>query len=303
MPLYGLCGFRGNYECMYARCLWIPILLLGVGAAPAKPRAAQSVLLVYHAPPSIAIYNSVKILKSQRGSYFQVCGFSHGYCGLQELANGRHILIFSVWDLAPAKGRKKVPAADRAQVVYLAQNVRAERFGGEGTGDHVLVPFRWHIGRTYHVAIRSWAMAKRTAYGIWLYDSFRHRWVHLATLSTPTERPPGLISGEGSGYYAFIEDFHRDTISAKQVRQAVFGPMWTEGLHGRWRVLHRAVFGSSDARWEARGHISAKVFGDRIRLATGGNTRQNVPAGRVLKLRHIPTKIPIVLRRLPQRAR
>lgn len=283
----------------YKQGLAVAMSLLAAPHASAAPRAAQSVLLVYHAPPAVAVCSSVRIIKSQRGSYFQVCGFSHGYCGLQELADGQHIIIFSVWDPAPKAGRKTVAMADRVQVIYVAPKIHSSRFGGEGTGEHILVPYRWHVGQTYHLAIRSWAVKKRTAYAIWLYRASLRRWVHLATFSTLAEKPPGLISGEGTGYYAFIEDFHRNTISAGQVRQATFGPMWIKGIRSRWRVLSRATFASSDASYEARGHISALVDGDCIRLATGGLTRQNICVGAVLKLDRIPTRTPLILKRLP----
>ncbi len=280
---------------------WPRVVIISVAflMAGAKPRAAQSVLLVYHAPPAVAVYNSVKVLKSQRGSYFQVCGFSHGYCGLQELTNGRHVIIFSIWNPVPAIHHKAVRPGDWVRVLYAAPGGHPGRFGGEGTGEHILFPYRWHVGRAYHIAIRSRRIGQRTAYGLWIYRSRKKRWMHLATFSTLAGKPLGIISGEGSGYYSFIEDFRRNTASAKEVRQAIFGPMWISRGHNKWVELTRAAFESSHAPWEARGHIAGVVMGSRIRLTTGGATRENTAVGKMLKLKRLSRRVPSCLKRLP----
>src|SRR5947199_6598223 len=62
------------------------------------PRAARSVHLHYPAPEAVLFYNEVTVAESPPGTYFCACGFSHGYFGIQELANGDHVVLFSVWD-------------------------------------------------------------------------------------------------------------------------------------------------------------------------------------------------------------
>lgn len=60
--------------------------------------ACRSVHWGYPGPAATAFYNEVTIDESAAGTYFCVCGFNKGYYGLQELADGKHLLIFSVWD-------------------------------------------------------------------------------------------------------------------------------------------------------------------------------------------------------------
>jgi hypothetical protein len=65
------------------------------------PRAARSVHLRYRAPASTLFYNEVTVEESTSSTYFCVCGFNHGYFGMQELRPGREkVVIFSVWDPA-----------------------------------------------------------------------------------------------------------------------------------------------------------------------------------------------------------
>ena len=66
------------------------------------PRAARSVHLGYPAPEAAVFYNELTVEQSVPGSYFMACGFSHGYFGIQELGDGKKVVIFSVWD--PTKG-------------------------------------------------------------------------------------------------------------------------------------------------------------------------------------------------------
>ena len=66
-------------------------------AAP-SPISARSVHLWHPAPDAEWAYGEVTVEKSVPGSYFATIGFSCGYCGIQELINGKKVAIFSVWD-------------------------------------------------------------------------------------------------------------------------------------------------------------------------------------------------------------
>ena len=61
-------------------------------------KACRSVHLFYPAPEGVAFYTEMKVEKSSRGTYFMAAGFNMGYYGIQELYNGKKLLIFSVWD-------------------------------------------------------------------------------------------------------------------------------------------------------------------------------------------------------------
>ena len=67
-------------------------------AVAGHPTAARSVHAWHPAPDAQWVYGEVTVEKTVPGSYFSVIGFSCGYCGLQELYDGRRVAIFSVWD-------------------------------------------------------------------------------------------------------------------------------------------------------------------------------------------------------------
>ena len=74
-------------------------LLLTIAASAADPpRAARSVHLFYTAAEADWFYNELTVEQSTPGTYFMACGFSHGYFGMQELTNGKKVVLFSVWD-------------------------------------------------------------------------------------------------------------------------------------------------------------------------------------------------------------
>lgn len=297
-------GEMGKRDKAIGRQLWRWLGGLSIaavaGATAPPPRAAQSVTVSYPAPPAVAFCNSVEVLRAQRGSYFQMCGFSHGYGGLQEVAGGQRVLIFSVWDPAPAHGERSLPHSQRVRTLFRATDVRVSRFGGEGTGEHLFFAYPWRLGRIYHMAVTARAIGRRTAYTAWFYLNHQHRWKRLATFSTLAEKHSGLISGGGEGYYAFIEDFRRNFKSARRVRHAIFGPAWFKTADRKWHAAGRAVFQASHAPWEARHAIAGQVIGDRISLETGGSTRQNIAVGTVLRPKP-PNRVPKLLDHLPRR--
>ena len=79
-----------------------------VAVAPADERlegiACRSVHLQYSAPPGRAFYNEVKVERTASGTYFCVCGFLHGYYGMQELASGNSAFAGVPEALAAATG-------------------------------------------------------------------------------------------------------------------------------------------------------------------------------------------------------
>lgn len=254
------------------------------GATPLPPRAPASVHLFYQAPACTIFYNTVRIEKSQRGSYFQVCGFNQGYFGLQELGNKQHVLIFSVWDSHHRK----------AEVQYHAHGIRVTRFGGEGTGVHILYRYHWVMGKSYHFAVIASKKGKRTDYAAWFYRSQTGVWEHLVTFSTLSGHSAGLIQG----LYSFIEDFRRDTISNKEVRRAFFGPGWVRTATKRWQPLSQAIFNTSDARWEDQKDVDGGVIGNHFYLQNGGDTQIHHTPGTDLKIPNTADRLPTILKKL-----
>ena len=98
-----------------------------------KPRAARSVHLWWPAPKSDTFINEMTVEQSTLGSYFMACGFSNGYFGIQELGDGRKVVLFSVWDPGNAQDlsakQDAVPQDQRVEVLHSDADVKVERFG------------------------------------------------------------------------------------------------------------------------------------------------------------------------------
>ena len=112
-----------------------------------------------------------------------VCGFGGGYFGMQELADGKKVLLFSVWDAADAKDPGAVEEEKRVKVLQKDEKVRVGRFGGEGTGAQSFFDYDWKPGATYRFLVTAKAEDGRTAYAAYFYVPEDKDWKRLATLS------------------------------------------------------------------------------------------------------------------------
>jgi hypothetical protein len=236
--------------------------------APA-PRAARSVHLWYPAPPATVFYNEATVEESQTGSYFCAAGFNHGYFGIQELGNaGDKVVIFSVWDPGNQNNPNSVEADRRVEMLYKADDVRAGRFGGEGTGGQSFFKYPWKIGETCRFLVKATVSGKKTAYAAYFYLNDKKEWKHLVTFQTQT-------GGDYlKGLYSFIEDFRRDGKSPTQRRMARYGNGWAKTVDGDWVSLARANFTADRTPLM---NIDAGVKDGVFYLATGGETANTRP--------------------------
>ena len=225
--------------------------------------ACRSVHLGYPAPAGTAFYNEVTIDQSAEGTYFCVNAFNMGYCGLQELAKGKKVLIFSVWDPGNQNDPKAVKEEQRVKLLHKDPAVRIGRFGNEGTGGQSFLDLDWKLGETYRVLITARPDGERTAYSCHFFDPQTQGWRHLATFST-------LAKGKLlEGCYSFVEDFRRNRVSATQARAARFGNGWLKATSGQWIALTKARF-TADANPVT--NINAGIKADQFFLITGGTT-------------------------------
>lgn len=241
------------------------ILSASVGLLQADERlkgiACRSVHLGYPGPEAVAFYNEVTPLKSADGTYFCVCGWNKGYYGMQELANGKKLLIFSVWDPGSQNDPKKVKDEDRVKMLHKDPAVRVGRFGNEGTGGQSFLDYEWKTGETYKFLVKAKGPADgRVEYAGWFYHPEAKEWKHLITFSTLSKTKLG-------GFYSFIEDFRRNKVSATKTRTAQFGNTWIQTADGVWHDLTKARF-TADSNPVV--NINAKVDGSRFWLGTGG---------------------------------
>jgi hypothetical protein len=134
--------------------LALALILIVAGAqAQADERlkgiACRSVHLTYPAPEGIAFYNEVTVEKSADGTYFMAAGWSKGYFGIQELADGKKLVLFSVWEPTSGDNPKNVDESKRVKMLYKDAAVRVHRFGGEGTGGQSFFDYDWRTSQTY----------------------------------------------------------------------------------------------------------------------------------------------------------
>lgn len=240
------------------------VVLAGGAVADEKLKgiACRSVHLGYAAPAGTAFHNEMTVEKSADGTYFMAAGFRHGYFGLQELANGKKLAIFSVWDPTAGDDPKKVDEAKRVKTLHKGDGVRVGRFGGEGTGGQSFFDTDWKVGETYRFLVTAKADgADRTAYSGYFYLNDKKDWKHLVTFSTITN---GKLL---EGYYSFVEDFRRNKVSTTKERRATFGNGWVKTTKGDWVELAKARF-TADANPVL--NIDAGLSKERFFLATGG---------------------------------
>lgn len=227
-------------------------------------RACRSVHLRFAAPEGVAFYNEVTVDKSAPGTYFCACGWNQGYFGIQELANGKKLVIFSVWD-SKSNDKNSTPEAERVKVLHKDEKTRVGRFGGEGSGGQSFLDHDWKIGGACRFLVTAKVAGDRTEFGGYFRGADDKAWTHMITFST-------ITGGKNlAGYYSFVEDFKRDRVSATKERTARYGPTWVKPLKGDWVEATSAKFTAD--RTTLTTNIDAGVDKGRYFLATGGGTK------------------------------
>jgi len=213
----------------------------------------------------------MKILSSAPGTYFMACGWNKGYFGVQELGNGKKIILFSVWD-SGQNDPKAVAEEKRTKLVHKDEKTRIGRFGGEGTGGQSFYDYDWKIGETLRFLVSSKVEGNRTVYSGHFFHSEQKKWIHMVSFST--------ITGGANlkGYYSFIEDFKRDKVSTTFARKAEFFNPWIKNIDNDWQPISKANF-TADANPVL--NIDAGTTNGHFFLITGGDTNNT------LKLRSV----------------
>ena len=239
-------------------------------AQESRPRAARSVHLWYPAPDGTVFYNEVSVEESHPGSYFCVCGFRHGYFGIQEIRSTRDkVVIFSVWDPGTQNNPDAVDLDQRVRILHEGEGVRISRFGNEGTGGKSMFPYPWEVGETYKCMVRVSVDGDKTTYSAYFYLNESATWKHLASFQT-------ITGGDYlKGYYSFVEDFRRNGESATQIRRARYGNGWVRTADGKWVSLVRAMF-TADKTPTTNINAGAAMQGWFF-LATGGGVENVTP--------------------------
>ena len=252
----------------------------------ADPTAACSIHFHWPAPAAAWFYNEAKVRQSTAGSYFMICGWNTGYFGIQELANGRKVAIFSVWDPAKGNNPNNVPLEQRVEVLHQGKGVEVSRFGGEGTGGKSMTAFNWKVGEKVRCLVQATVDGEKTAYAGWLWQPATQAWKHLVTFRVTTGGKPL------AGLYSFVEDFRRDRKSVTEERRCEFGNGWVKPVKGDPQALTRGVFTASKAINEAQELINAGMVRGGLYLENGGKVQRTIPVRTELEVKPVQANPP-----------
>lgn len=233
-----------------------------------KARQCRSVHL--NAAPlasgTTAIYTEVKPLEVANGTYFCASNFNQGYIGMQQIASGQRVLIFSVWDpVSKGDDQHAIPEDERAVLIQKGAGVQTRRFGGEGTGGNSMRPYDWKLGDVvkFLVVQKDDEPGFRQIAG-YVFNESTGKWELLSCWRTQA-------NSNGLGVScSFVEDFQRNYESTKHVRRAAFGPVFSRGGDGQWVQAETFRFTGDPTPSD---HVKADYDEERraFTIATGGS--------------------------------
>jgi hypothetical protein len=250
---------------------------------PQDPRAARSVHLGWTAPAATEFHLAMAVQETAPGSYFMACGWNSGYFGMQELAKGDKIVLFSMWDPTKGDDAKAVPVERRVEELHRDPSAKIGRFGGEGTGAQCKYPYAWKVGETYRFLLRATVEGEKTSVAAWFRPPGAAEWTHLATFRAITKGSPL------KGLYSFVEDFRRDGKSVGERRRARYADGWARATTGEWVPIVTGRFTADATPLET---IDAAVVDGGFTLATGGDLKPSTPLKSTLTLPDAPRPPP-----------
>ena len=208
-------------------------------------------------------YNEVTVKTDPIWSYYEACGFSRGYFGIQVNSATERRIIFSVWDSGKEPtDRSKVAAEDRVHLVAKGGGVEALDSGNEGTRGHSHLVYSWKTGHTYRFLVSATPEGSSTIYTGYFFFPGKKRCDLIASFRAPKD------GGYPRGFYSFNEDF--EGANDQQQRLAEFGNQWIKTAGGNRSELLKARFTHTDNGYADRPDRGAAVVGIRFYLSNGG---------------------------------
>lgn len=210
------------------------------------------------------IYNEVQIPEDAdfTGTYAEAFGFSGGYVGIQN--NGRmddgktnHTVIFSTWDNGDTDQDASLAGFKRSGVIAIDSTLKrtvAERFGGEGTGVHVVLngdywkPSHW-VRFLLNVRPEEIQLADGSSYNNTIISAWYNvrgiddQWHYISS-----QRMAGQVRYFGSGFNSFLEEFTRGgTSQGWMPHKAYYRRVFTRSMQGgEWFNRNHFTFGHTD---------------------------------------------------------
>lgn len=210
------------------------------------------------------IYNEVQIPEDAdfQGTYVEAFGFHNGYIGIQNngrMADGKtnHTVIFSSWDNGDTDSNPTLAGYKRSGAIAIdstLKNTVSERFGGEGTGWHVILngdywkPGHWvrflvNV-QPEQIQLKDGSNYENTVISAWYnVRGLDDKWHYISS-----QRMAGQVNYFGSGFNAFLEEFTRGNTSQGHIpHKAYYRRIFTRSMQGgEWFNRNIFWFGHTD---------------------------------------------------------
>ena len=210
------------------------------------------------------IYNEVQIPEDAdyQGTYVEAFGFHNGYIGIQNngrMADGKtnHTVIFSSWDNGDTDSNPTLAGYKRSGAIAIdstLKNTVSERFGGEGTGWHVILngdywkPGHWvrflvNV-QPEQIQLKDGSNYENTIISAWYnVRGLDDKWHYISS-----QRMAGQVNYFGSGFNAFLEEFTRGATSQGHMpHKAYYRRIFTRSMQGgEWFNRNKFWFGHTD---------------------------------------------------------
>ncbi len=142
------------------------VLVLGAAPLSADEKlegiACRSVHLGYSAGEGTAFYNEVVVERSAAGTYFCACGWDKGYFGIQEIGNGKKVVLFSVWD--SNQNDPKAVGEDKRETT--AQGRQGSHRSLRRRRDRRAIVPRLRLEGRRHLSLSGYRQSQRSAHGV-----------------------------------------------------------------------------------------------------------------------------------------
>ncbi len=210
------------------------------------------------------IYNEVQIPEDAdyQGTYVEAFGFASGYVGIQnngKMDDGKtnHTVIFSTWDNGDTDSDASLAGYKRSGVIAIDSTLKrtvAERFGGEGTGVHVLLngdywkPGHWvrfllNV-QPEQIQLKDGSNYENTIISAWYnVRGIDDKWHYISS-----QRMAGQVRYFGEGFNSFLEEFTRGATSQGHMpHKAYYRRVFTRSMQGgEWFNRNQFSFGHTD---------------------------------------------------------
>ncbi|MBQ6208772.1 MAG: DUF3472 domain-containing protein [Prevotella sp.] len=182
------------------------------------------------------------------GTYAEAFGFNSRYIGIQNNgSNGgttKRTIIFSSWDNGDTDSDPELADFKRSGIIATgeADEITAERFGGEGTGCHIMMngglwkPGQWVRfllnTRPEQITLSDGTTYNNTLLSAWYWaEGVDTEWHYIGTI-----RQSGTTNYFGSGFNAFLEEYTRgNTSQGCAQHKAYYRRIFTRSMQtGTW---------------------------------------------------------------------